>query len=212
MPAATTFSSLQDDVRAYLERGSSADVTVFAQLPRLINLAEHNIAQEMKIQGFVNVVTTDMAIGQSVYPKPDRWRETVTIMYGNGTSRVPMFPREYGYCRMYWPDASQVAAPKFYADYDYRNWLFVATPDAAYHFEVTYYEMPALLDDTNTTNWLTDFAPQVLLYRTLWEAGILMKDDQVISRFQPMYAQALGGLNTEDVQKIVDRTSTRQKP
>ena len=57
MPTAMTFNSLQDDLRGYLERGTAVDVTVYEQLPRLINLAERDIARALKIQGFINVVT-----------------------------------------------------------------------------------------------------------------------------------------------------------
>lgn len=33
MPSAMNFNSLQQDVRAYIERGGSADETVYAQIP-----------------------------------------------------------------------------------------------------------------------------------------------------------------------------------
>ena len=211
MATGTTFTTLQSDLRAYLERGTVVDPTVYAQIPRLINLAERNIATELKIQGFINVVTNTMTSGVSVYAKPDRWRETIEMFYGSGSTRSPIFPREYGYCRMYWPDSSQTATPMFYADYDYSRWLFCPTPDSGYSFEVVYYEMPALLDDTNATNWLTDYAPQVLLYRCLWEAALFLKDQEAAARFQPMYSQAVQGLSTQDLQRIVDRTTTRQE-
>ena len=48
-----TFNTLQDDLRRYLERGFTAnsDPYVYAQLPRLINMAERRIASELKVQG-----------------------------------------------------------------------------------------------------------------------------------------------------------------
>jgi len=57
MPTSMTFNSLLVDLRRYLERGTSVDQTVFEQLPRLINLAERDLARVLKIQGFINVVT-----------------------------------------------------------------------------------------------------------------------------------------------------------
>lgn len=215
MPTAMTFTSLQEDVRRYLERGYVDDTTVYAQLPRLINLAERAIATELKFQGFVNVVTTTMAAGTSVYQKPDRWRLTISINFGTGTdnnSRTPIFPRSYEYCRYYWPDSTARAAPEFYADYDYEHWLFVPTPDAAYPVEILYYQQPPLLDDTTQTNWLTDYAPNALLYRTLLEATPFLKNDERIPTWQAMYAQQMQTINTQDLQKIVDRSSTRKNP
>jgi hypothetical protein len=50
-----TFTSLQVDMRRYLERGYAADTEVFEQIPSLINLAERDIATELKILGLLNV-------------------------------------------------------------------------------------------------------------------------------------------------------------
>ena len=74
MAVSMTYNSLLKDLRAYLERGTVVDPTVFNQLPSLINLAERQLANELKILGFVQNVTDTLAIGQSVIPKPDRWR------------------------------------------------------------------------------------------------------------------------------------------
>lgn len=210
MATGMNFALLQADLRAYLERGSSVDATVYNQIPRIINLSEQNIAAELKLQGFINVVTNTMTDGVSVYAKPSRWRETVEMFYGSGSARAPLYPREYGYCRMYWPDDTATDSPLFYADYDYNNWLFAPTPDSGYSFEVVYYQLPALLDDTNTTNWLTDYAPQMILYRALWELAMFLKDDRA-ETFKQQYAQSAQSLSTQDLQKIVDRTSTRQE-
>ncbi|WP_455363611.1 phage adaptor protein [[Eubacterium] cellulosolvens] len=213
MPTAMTFDSLQTDLRQYLERGTAVDTTVYEQLPRIINLAERDIARALKIQGFINVVTSAMAAGVSVYAKPDRWRDTISINYGAGASnnqRTPVYPRSYEYLRMYHPDSTVQAPPEFYADYNYANWLFAPTPDAAYPFEVVYYELPALLDASNQTNWLTDHAPNTLLHGSLLQASRFLKNDERIPTWQSTYDRDLSLLNGEDLQKIIDRTSSRQ--
>jgi hypothetical protein len=45
MPASMTFTSLQVDIRNYLERGGATDPIVYEQIPRLITLAERRIAR-----------------------------------------------------------------------------------------------------------------------------------------------------------------------
>ena len=212
MPTSMTFDSLQTDLQQYLERGTSVDPTVFEQLPRLINLAERDLARVLKIQGFINVVTGTMAAGTSVYQKPARWRDTVSINFGVGTEQVrtPLFPRSYEYCRTYWPDEDLRAQPKFYADYNYENWLFSPTPDDTYPFEILYYELPALLDATNQTNWSTDYAPNALLHGSLVQAARFLKDER-FQTWQQAYERDLGLLNGEDIQKILDRSSVRKE-
>ena len=211
-----TFTSLKEDVQRYLERGSSfaSDPVVFEQIPRLINLAERRIARELKVQGFINVVNGTMAVGQSVYDKPDRWRDTISVNFGTGptlSKRTPIFTRSYEYCRSYWPDESETAQPLFYSDYDYDHWLFAPTPDVAYPFEILYYELPPLLDDVTQTNWLTEYAPQLLLYGTLLEATPFLKNDDRIATWQNYYDRAAGMLNGEDLAKILDRATMRSE-
>jgi hypothetical protein len=217
MATTTTFTTLQSDVRRYLERGTTfaTDPVVFEQIPRAINLAERNIATELKVQGEINVVTTAMVVGQSVYAKPDRWRDTVSINMGTGSApyntRKSLFTRSYEYLRAYWPDSTQTGVPNYYADYNLDNWLVTPTPDAPYPFEVLYYQLPVLLDDANQTNWLTERAPQLLLYRTLLEMTPFLKNDARIPVWQQMYDRAAGMLNGEDLAKILDRAAVRKE-
>ena len=216
MATTMTFETLKQDVQRYLERGATlaSDPIVYEQIPRLINLAERRIARELKVQGFIAVVTDTMVPGQSVYPKPDRWRDTVSINIGTGAglaNRQTLYTRDYEYLRSYWPNESETDTPVFYSDYNYDNWLVAPTPDAAYPFEVLYYELPPLLDDSVQTNWLTEYAPQLLLYGTLLEATPFLKNDERIGTWQQYYDRAAAMLNGEDLAKILDRSATRKE-
>ena len=206
-----TFASLQVDLRRYLERGFTLadDPYVYEQLPRLINMAERRIARDLKVQGFIVAVNTTLSVGVSTYAKPDRWRDTISMTTKSGNTLTPVLTRSYEYCRNYWPDETQTGQPQFYADYDYTHWLLVPTPNAAYDLEVLYYELPALLDDAQQTNWLTDYAPNLLLYGALLEATPFLKNDDRITTWQGFYQSAANALNTEDLKKILDRDAVR---
>tara|TARA_R110000868_G_scaffold42836_2_gene144501 strand:+ start:2262 stop:2906 length:645 start_codon:yes stop_codon:yes gene_type:complete len=211
MATTTTFTTLQEDLRRYLERGFTleSDQIVYEQLPRLINLAERRIARELKVEGLINVLTGTLSPGLAVYPKPDRWRSTVSFNFGIGNDYNQLFPRSYEYVRSYWPDRSQTDVPLFYAEYDYNNWIIAPTPDEAYPFEVLVYQILPLLDDANQTNWLTEYAPQVLLYASLLEATPFLKNDERVGLWQQMYDRAAQALNGEDLSKILDRAARR---
>lgn len=217
MPTSMTFNSLTTDLQSYLERGTASDTEVVNQIPRLINLAERAIANKLKIQGFLTPMLSTLIAGTSVYQKPDRWRQTVSMNYGTGTDqnvRSFLLPRSYDYCRTYWPDSSVTDVtqpPLYYADYDYSNWLIVPTPPINYPWELNCYIMPALLDASNQTNWLTNFAPNLLLYRALLEATPFLKDDDRIPTWQAMYKEQLDDIDLQDLQKVVDRDSVRSK-
>ena len=213
MPVAMTFTSLKADIRRYLERGQPADTSVYVQIPSLINLAERDIARKLKIQGFINVVVSTLQAGVSVYAKPDRWRRTISMEYGvaGGNERAPLFARDYEYCRQYWSDSDLTATPEYYADYDYQHWLVVPTPVIDLPWQVMYYEQPPYLDESTQSNWLTEYAPQALLYGSLLQAEPFLKNDERIGTWQAMYGAAIGDLNVEDIKKILDRNVTRQE-
>jgi len=216
MPTAMTYNSLLNDLRAYLERGATlaTDPTVYEMLPTLIGMAERRLARELKIQGTVNVVTTALIAGQSVYDKPDRWRETVSIFVGTGTgnnTRSEVYPRAYEYIRSYWPNPTTTGTPRFYADYDYSHWLIAPTPSSALPMEILYYEIPPLLDDSNQTNWFTEYAPNALLYAALLEATPFLKNDERIATWEGFYNRAVAALNGEDIRQISDRGIMRRE-
>jgi hypothetical protein len=202
-----TYDSLLEDVRRYLERGFTAesDSIVFEQLPRLVTLGERRISRELKVLGFVRAVQTILSVGVSTYAKPDRWRDTISMEVDGQI----IYARSYEFCRSYWPDPSAVATPEYYADYDYHHWLLTPTPNAVSTLDVIYYEQPRFLGDDFQTNWLTEYAPDVLLYATMLEAAPFLKNDERVQVWQAMYDRAAQALDGEDLKRILDRSSNR---
>jgi hypothetical protein len=209
MSYSMTYDSLLVDVRRYLERGftQESDQIVYDQLPRLVTLGERRIARELKIEGFIQAVVTPLQPGVPVYMKPDRWRDTISMSVDN----QPVFARSYEYCRHYWPDEASTGTPEFYADYDYQHWLLVPTPATAQTLEILYYEQPRLLGEEFQTNWLTEYAPDLLLYATLLEATPFLKNDDRIQTWQGMYDRAAQAINGEDLKRILDRSANRSE-
>lgn len=216
MAESMTYTSLVEDLKRYLERGYSGDTEVIAQIPRLITLAERSLARALKVQGFIVPYITTLAAAVSVYQKPARWRETVSMQIGSNTAQTAagnvrklVYPRSLEYCRVYWPDSTQTDVPEFYADYDYEHWLIVPTPVVAFNWEVITYQIPPLLGMDNQTNYLTDYAPNALLYRCLIEASPFLKSDERLATWQGLYKEEIGNLDIEDLQNIANRASVR---
>ena len=209
MSYSMTYDSLLVDVRRYLERGFTpeSDAVVYEQLPRLVTLAERRIARELKIEGFIRPVQTPLQPGVAVYPKPDRWRDTVSMSADN----VPLLARSYEYIRNFWPDEAATGTPKYYADYDYQHWILAPTPAAAQNLEVLIYQQPQLLGDDCQVNWITEYAPDLLLYATLLEATPFLKKDERIGTWQAMYDRAAQAISGEDLKRIMDRTAQRSE-
>jgi hypothetical protein len=202
MAVAMTYNSLVSDIQKYLERTDAATVD---KIPTFIMLAEQIIASQIKFLGTLTVNTSAMVQGNAVIPKPARWRKTISMSVVKDGEKQPIFLRKYEYLRNYWPDATLTDTPLYYADYDYTHWLVAPTPNAAYAFEVLYYERPQPLDATNQSNWFTEYAPQALLYGSLLQAMPFLKNDGRIALWQQQYDLIMATLKAEDVQRIGDR-------
>jgi hypothetical protein len=196
-----TYDDLTSTVLQYLER---KDVAVVNAIPTFISLAEFEIAQEIKTLGQLQVVESTMTAGNPVLQKPARWRKTVSMNVSVAGVRQPVFLRKYEYLKNYWPDSTKTDVPLFYADTDWDHWYLAPTPALAYNFECLYYERIAPLSSTNQTNWLTQNAPNAMLFGTLLQAMPFLKNDQR-TIFQQKYTEALQALKAEDVARVGDR-------
>lgn len=196
-----TYDSLTSTVLQYLERRDAAVVNF---LPTAITLAEFEIAQEIKTLGQLQVVEASMLTGNPVIQKPARWRKTVSMNITVAGKKQPVYLRKYEYLKNYWPDTNQTDVPLYYADTDWDHWYLAPTPDQDYDFEVLYYERIAPLSSENQTNWLTQNAPNTMLFGTLLQCMQFLKNDQR-TIFQQKYQEALQALKTEDVARVGDR-------
>ncbi len=202
--AALTYDSLVSDIRTYVNRDDDAFVD---QIPRFILLAENRIASECRGLGVQRYVTG--AIDSTVLEKPSRWRETISFsVVSPANVRSYVFERGYEYCRSY-PTATDT--PRYYADYDYEHFLIVPAKDAAYTFEIAYYERIEPLSSANQTNWYTQYAPQLLLYGCMLEAVTFLKNDEDLAKWQGLFDRAKKGLDDEQVRRATDRAAERNK-
>ena len=196
-----TYDNLITVVEQYLER---KDPAVVNQIPTFITLCEFEIAQQIKTLGQQQVVNAVMSANNAVIQKPARWRKTVSFnVTGSSGTPSPVFLRKYEYLLSY-NTGGTTGLPLYYADYDYDNWLVSPTPDAAYPFQVLYYERIAPLSSDNQTNWLTQNAPNAMVFGTLLQAMPFLKNDQR-QIFQQKYTEAMQVLSNEDKLRLGDR-------
>ena len=198
-----TYDSLVSTIYEYLERNDQAVVN---QVPVAISLCEFEIAQEIKTLGQLNVAQSTMVSGSPVIPKPARWRKTVSLKYIDASgAKQPIYSRKYEYLTSYWPNNTETSPPVYYADYDYEHWYIAPTPDQSYQFEVLFYERIQPLSSTNQTNWLTQNAPNAMLFGTLLQMTPFLKNDARIPTWQAMFDKSLSTLKTEDDLRMGDR-------
>jgi hypothetical protein len=199
-----TYDSLTSTVLQYLER---QDAAVVNAIPTFITMCEFEIAQNIKTLGQMEVVDSTMNIGNPVIPKPARWRKTTSMTLSVSGQKQPMLVRKLEYLNTYAQDVTATGIPLYYADYDYDHWLVAPTPNQAYAFEALCYTRLEPLSSSNQTNWLTQNAPNAMLFGTLKQTAPFLKNDARLAVWKSMFDEALVALKTEDTLRVADRSA-----
>jgi hypothetical protein len=88
-------------------------------------------------------------------------------------------------------DVNFTGKPKYWGNWDGTTLVVAPTPNVAYTVEMWYDETPERLTSTNTTTFLSNNAPEVLLYGTLSEAYSYLKNVQDMQLYEGKYQVAL---------------------
>lgn len=209
-----TYDSLTNSVLKYLERH---DLSLESQIPLFIMLGERRAARDLKILGLKIAIIDNLIVGEGVVAKPTRWLNDSSFNIGINVgvsegfkTRTFLLQRSYEWCRTYWPNPEERGTPKYYSsDYNYNFWFLVPTPIETYPYEILYYETPAFIDETLSTNFLTGSVPEVLLYATLLETASYLKDDERVPVWTDYYEKAKKNVGEEDMRRIYDAYSKR---
>jgi len=88
-------------------------------------------------------------------------------------------------------DTNYTGQPKYWANWDATNLILAPTPDQVYTIEMWYNETPERISNTNTTTFLSNNAPEVLLYGTIAEAYSFLKNPQDMQLYEAKFTSAL---------------------
>jgi hypothetical protein len=109
------------------------------------------------------------------------------------------------------PVLTDTSTPKYYAEWQENYFYIGPTPDAAYNFELMMYQQPPSLDVTQQTNYLTDNAPDLLLYSTLLEAEGYLKNDERLPVWKAARDEILQNYGVLDTRRQSDRQQNTRK-
>jgi len=204
-----TYSSLLTDVMTYCER--VADSEIQDQFPRLLMLAENQIATDAKMLGTQQVANNTFTTGVSVLTKPQFWRKSTSFQFldvGSGDWKN-VFLRSVEFLNTCFPTPGVVGNPLYYADYDYTHFLVLPAPSSDMDFRIIYDAKLEPLSEESEVNWTTENAPQLLLTAVMVEAQRWLKNYDKLEVWTSQYAQALSSLKGEDAKRSVDRNERR---
>ena len=192
--ALSTFTELKDAVADWLDR---SDLT--ARIPDFITLAETRINRELRIRPMEVRSVAYTSSGQKYFNLPGGYLQMRNIQLNTN----PTTPLEYitpeMLDRLY--GSNTTGKPRAYTLIGDEIQLS-PIPDAAYEIEMAFYENITSLGDgtsgTVTYNWLTQNAPDILLYGSLMEAEPFIKNDERIPVWLNGYSNAIDKLQKAD--------------
>lgn len=191
-----TYDELVTNIRNYTE--VNANVFTNAVINTFITMAENQILREIDLDVFKVEATANMTSGNKFLSAPSDILTHRYMMITSGSNQIFLDFRDTSFMKEYWPNGSTTGTPKYYSVWDQNTFYVAPTPNANFVVELGYIYRPAQLSSTNTTTWISNNAPEALLYACLIQAYSYTKGpDNMLQYFTNSYRQAIQGLGIE---------------
>ena len=206
----TTYSELVTQIRDYCETDSNVLTTTIVN--DIIEHAELKIFREMDLDVFKKYKTASLTSSDAFVAMPGalpvdfEFARYVHIFSPSGSlggltdnERVTLQKKDSSYINEYWPNRTSTGVPKYYANWDNDTIILAPTPNAAYTIELAYNAQPTGLSSSNTTTWVSNNAPQLLLYACLIEAFKFLKNPDMLNIYTVSYKEELQTMGQEQM-------------
>ena len=207
----TTYAELVTQIRDYTETDSNVLTTTIVN--DFIEHAELKIFRQVDLDVFRKYKTATLTAGDAfismpgVIPTDFEYTRYINIFGTSGLSgssltaneRVFLDKRDPSFINEYRSDRTATGLPKYYANWDNDTIIVAPAPNAAYTIELAYNALPTGLSSSNTTTWVSNNMPTLLLYACLAEAFKFLKNPNMASMYTQSYQELLTPLAAEQI-------------
>ena len=163
-----TFAEMQDTLVLWLNR--EGFTTLVNQSEYLIAIGQRRIHRECDLKAMEELITPAISTNTLAAPADLIRVKDITLLHGYGNSEVLAAPvsevmRDGVAGR---PTTYTLIGTTLY---------FGPAPDQEYTAQLVYYKRLPILSPANTTNWISQNEPELLLFASLVEASLFLKDD-----------------------------------
>lgn len=192
----TTYAILKADLIDLTENNSSDFAT---ESDQFIDTVELRLSRELRnCPELYKHQTSTLTQSDPFITKPTDLITMISFnLLSSASKRTAIEYRDVSFINEYWPTRTSTGSPKFYADWNDDVYIVAPTPSAALTIEINYRKRFEALSGSNTTNWLTANAYDLLLYGCLIEAAIYDKNPQMMQMYEKRYQEALATVNAE---------------
>ena len=206
----TTYSELVTQIREYCEVDSNVFTTTI--INDFIEHAESKIFRQIDFDVFRKYQTATLTSGDAFVGMPGNTPTSfasiraVNIFSPSGSlggltdnERVFLEKRDPSFINEYSPNRTSTGIPKYYANWDNDTIILAPAPNAAYTIELAYNAQETGLSSSNTTTWVSNNAPGLLLYACLIEAFKFLKNPNMVAMYTQAYQELLTPLAAEQI-------------
>ena len=188
-----TLATLKSTVQDYME---TAETTFVSELDTFIQEAEERILKTVELPVFRKNVTGSATGSNTYLSMPTDFLAPYSLAVISSNVYTYLLLKHVSFIRDFTPNPATTGLPKYYAQFDDTTFMLGPTPDQTYSFELHYKYRPASLTTTSgsTTTWLSENAPDALLYGTLVEAATFLKIPEETAQYEQRFIQAINGL------------------
>lgn len=189
-----TYATLTSAIQNFAEYDETDYV---ADIPTFIRNAEERIFRAIELPCARKTATGTMTIGD------DTITHSITDLYWPhyfaitvAGAKIPLLPKEPDWLvEAYGGNTS--GQPIYYAMNNELEFFVAPKPSSAFTWEVVYHGLPTSIVD-GTTSWLGTNARNALLYGSLVEGAIYMRQDQdVLQAYETHFQEAMGQLSEQ---------------
>ena len=189
-----TYSNLKTAIQDYLE---STETSFVSNIDNFITTTEERILKGVQLDVFKKNVTGTATATSPYLGSPSDFLAPFSLAVLDASSNYNyLLLKQVSFIRDFTPNASTTGTPKYYAEFDQDTFILAPTPASNLTFELHYFYRPSSLTsagDTGTT-WLSENAPNALLYGSLVEACTYLKNYEVTPAYEQKFQEALLGL------------------
>lgn len=188
-----TLATLKSTVQDYCE---TAETTFVAELDTFIKEAEERILKNVSLPVFRKNVEGIGTSGSPYLSTPSDFLASYSLALIISNEYTYPLLKHVSFIRDYTPNPSTTGPTKYYALFDDTTFLLGPTPAANYSYQLHYKYRPASLTTTSGTDttWLSDNAPDALLYGTLSEAATFLKTPEEVGQYEQRFSMAMEAL------------------
>tara|TARA_R100001377_G_scaffold85217_1_gene70847 strand:- start:2019 stop:2708 length:690 start_codon:yes stop_codon:yes gene_type:complete len=206
----TTYAELKQQILDYTETDSN--VLTDTIINDFIEHSESKLFREIDLDVFRKYKIASLTANDPFVAMPGsipadfEFVRYIHIFSGSGSlggltdnERIALEKKDASYINEFLPNRTTTGIPKYYANWDNNTILLAPAPNAAYTVELAYNAQPTGLSSSNTTTWISNNAPLLLLYACLVEAFKFLKSPDMLNTYAQSYSNELQVLAQEQM-------------